>query len=231
MARTDRLEVYHRILQTGLVPIFNHSDGEVACKIADAIIAGGAQVLEMTNRGDNAFEAFCSVRKHCNVHHPEVVLGVGSVVDAPTAALYSAQGAEFVVAPIFSKETAKLCNKQKIPYLPGCGSVTEISRAEEYGVEIVKMFPGSQVGGPGFIKAVRGPMPWTRLLPTGGVDATRESIESWIKAGACAVGMGSKLVVKSDVDAGDFDAISKRVKQCLEWLRQAREGSGPKANF
>lgn len=222
MARTDRVEIYRQILQTGLVPIFNHGEAEVACKIADAIVAGGAPVFEMTNRGDNALEVFRALRRHCNANHSQAVLGVGSIVDASTAALYIAEGAEFIVAPIFDVATARLCNKRKIPYLPGCGSVTEISRAEEYGVEIIKVFPGGAVGGPGFIKAVRGPMPWTRLLPTGGVNATKESIDAWIKAGACAVGMGSRLIVKSDVDAGEYAAISERVKQCLEWIADAR---------
>ena len=223
MARFERLTVYNELLRGGLTPLFYNKDIETAQRIADAIAAGGARILEFTNRGDKAPEVFKALNAFCEEKHPELILGVGSVLDAPTAALYIAAGANFIVAPIFDADTAKLCNRRKIPYMPGCGSVTEISRAEEYGVEIVKIFPGSQVGGPGFIRAVRGPMPWTRLMPTGGVDATKESIESWIQAGACAVGMGSKLVVKSDVEAGDFGAIRDRVHRCLEWIREARE--------
>jgi len=223
MARFDRLAVYNELLNGGLTPLFYHPDIKVAIKIADAVAAGGAKILEFTNRGDKALDVFKTLNAHCETQQRDLILGIGSVLDAPTAALYIAEGANFIVAPIFDAETARLCNKHKIPYMPGCGSVTEISRAEEYGVEIVKIFPGSQVGGPGFIKAVRAPMPWTRLMPTGGVDATKESIEKWIEAGACAVGMGSKLIVKSDVDAGDFAAISKRVKQCLAWIVEARK--------
>jgi 2-dehydro-3-deoxyphosphogluconate aldolase / (4S)-4-hydroxy-2-oxoglutarate aldolase len=222
MARFDRVTIYNEFLAGGLTPLFYHQDVEVAKKIADAIADGGARILEFTNRGDKALDVFKALNSYCNERHSELILGVGSVLDAPTAAIYIAAGANFIVAPIFDAETARLCNKRKIPYMPGCGSVTEISRAEEAGVEIVKIFPGSQVGGPGFIKAVRGPMPWTRLMPTGGVDATKESIESWIKAGACAVGMGSKLVAQGLLENGDYDEIRDRVRKCLEWIREAR---------
>ena len=223
MARFDRLTVYNHFLACGLMPLFYHRDIEVAKQITGAIAAGGAKILEFTNRGDKALEVFKALNAFCEDKHSKLILGVGSVLDAPTAALYIAAGADFIVAPIFDEQTARLCNKRKIPYMPGCGSVTEISRAEELGVEVVKIFPGAQVGGPGFIKAVRGPMPWTRLMPTGGVDATKESIESWIKAGACAVGLGSKLVAKELVDKGDYDAIRDMVKQCLRWIVETKE--------
>ena len=152
-----------------------------------------------------------------------VILGVGSVVDAPTAALYIAAGANFVVGPVLNAEIARLCNRRKIAYSPGCGTVSEISDAEELGVEIVKIFPGAQVGGPSFARAVRGPMPWTRLMPTGGVDATEESISGWFEAGVACVGMGSRLITKDLVAAGDFDAIAKKVSQVLAWIEKARK--------
>ena len=150
------------------------------------------------------------------------MLGVGSVIDAPTAALYISAGANFVVGPVLNPEVARLCNRHKVAYSPGCGSVSEISDAEELGVEIVKVFPGTQVGGPAFVKAMRGPMPWTRLMPTGGVDATRESIRAWFQAGAACVGMGSKLITKELVAAGDWDAISEKVAQVLAWIKEVR---------
>ncbi|RQW04344.1 bifunctional 4-hydroxy-2-oxoglutarate aldolase/2-dehydro-3-deoxy-phosphogluconate aldolase [candidate division KSB1 bacterium] len=221
MARFDRLTVYQEILSSGLAPLFYHPDVDVACQVAGAIADSGAAVLEFTNRGDKAYDVFKTLNAFCEEHCPSLILGVGSVLDAPTAALYIAAGANFIVAPLFDEQVARLCNRRKIAYIPGCGSVTEISRAEEWGAEIVKIFPG-EVGGPGFIKAIRGPMPWTRMLPTGGVDATKESIEGWIKAGACAVGMGSKLVTKELVAAGDYDAIRDKTKQCLKWIQQAR---------
>jgi Entner-Doudoroff aldolase len=151
-----------------------------------------------------------------------VILGVGSVVDEATAALYIGYGANFVVGPILNASVARLCNRRKVAYMPGCGSASEISEAEELGVEIVKVFPGSSVGGPGFVKSVLGPTPWTRIMPTGGVDATYESLKAWINAGVAAVGMGSNLVTKEAVAAGDWAAISQKVRQVLDWIKELR---------
>ena len=183
---------------------------------------GGAKVIEFTNRGDFAYQVFNELSQYVREAYPDLILGVGSVIDAPTAAMYIASGADFIVSPILNPETARLCNRRKIAYMPGCGSVSEISQAEELGVEIVKVFPGGAVGGPGFVKAVMGPCPWTRIMPTGGVDATRENIETWFKAGAACVGMGSKLIVKDLVAAGDFEAISQKVTQVLAWIKEVR---------
>jgi 2-dehydro-3-deoxyphosphogluconate aldolase/(4S)-4-hydroxy-2-oxoglutarate aldolase len=157
------------------------------------------------------------------VEKSPLISGVGSVVDAPTAAMYIGAGANFIVGPIFNAEIARLCNRRKIAYMPGCGTLNEISEAEEYGVEIVKIFPGAAVGGPGFIKAVKGPNPWTSIMPTGGVDATEENIRSWIEAGACCVGMGSKLITKAAVAAGDYTSITENVRKVLAWIAAARQ--------
>jgi 2-dehydro-3-deoxyphosphogluconate aldolase/(4S)-4-hydroxy-2-oxoglutarate aldolase len=223
MARFSRVEVVNTVLELGLVPVFYNKDPEVAKKVVMACAAGGARVVEFTNRGDFALQVFGEVSKHFSQVDPGVILGVGSVIDAPTAALYIANGANFVVGPLLNPEIARLCNRRKITYMPGCGSVTEISQAEELGVEIVKVFPGSSVGGPGFVKAVLGPCPWTRIMPTGGVDATEESIRGWFRAGAACVGMGSKLVRKDLVARGDWAEITATVRQVLEWIREARE--------
>ena len=222
MARFTRLEVYQAMLDSGLVPLFYHPDATVSKSVADACAAGGARVLEFTNRGDFAFEVFKGLSQALATEKSSLILGVGSVVDAPTAALFIGAGANFVVGPIFNPEVARLCNRRKIAYLPGCGTLNEISQAEEYGAEIVKIFPGSAVGGPGFIKDVLGPCPWTRVMPTGGVDATEESIRSWIGAGACCVGMGSKLITKTAVSAGDYASITENVKRVLAWISAAR---------
>ena len=223
MARFSRLEVLNTILELGLVPVFYHNDVQVAKEAVAACAAGGARVVEFTNRGDFAFQVFGTVSQHFSQADPGVILGVGSVIDAPTAAMYIAQGANFVVGPLLNPEVARLCNRRKIAYMPGCGSVTEISQAEEVGVEIVKMFPGSSVGGPGFVKAVSGPCPWTSIMPTGGVDATEENIKGWFRAGAACVGMGSKLIRKDLVAAGDWAGITANVQQVLAWIREARE--------
>ena len=222
MARFDRMTVLNRILELGLVPVFYNGDVDVAERIVAACAAGGAQVVEFTNRGDFAPQVFMELSQRFARNDPDVILGVGSVIDAPTAALYIAYGANFVVGPILNAEVARLCNRRKIPYSPGCGSASEIAEAEELGVEIVKVFPGSSVGGPGFVKSVLGPCPWTRVMPTGGVDATKDSIHAWFGAGAACVGIGSKLVRKDLVAAGDFGGITQKVAQVLAWIQEAR---------
>ena len=225
MARFNRLEVLNALVDIGLVPVFYNPDAEITKKVIQACVAGGVRVFEFTNRGDMAPEVFKEVSRFCASEMPDVILGVGSVVDEPTAAMYIAYGADFVVGPILNEAVALLCNRRKIAYSPGCGSASEISRAEELGVEIVKVFPGSSVGGPGFAKAVLGPCPWTRIMPTGGVDATQESMHSWFQAGVSCVGMGSKLIRKDLVAARDWDGISQNVRDVLGWIGEVRGDS------
>ncbi len=222
MAKYDRLTVYNTALETGLVPVFYHGNVETARKIAAACYAGGIRVLEFTNRGDRAWAVFNELIVYVEKELPGAILGVGSVVDAPTAALYIASGANFVVGPMLNPEVARLCNRRKIGYMPGCGTISEISQAEELGCEIVKVFPGETVGGPDFVKAVRGPMPWTRIMPTGGVKATQENIAAWIKAGVACLGIGSDLARKEWLDAGDFGKIEQTARQVIGWIKEAR---------
>jgi 2-dehydro-3-deoxyphosphogluconate aldolase/(4S)-4-hydroxy-2-oxoglutarate aldolase len=223
MAQFSRLDVLNTAIGIGMVPVFYHQDAETAKQIILACAEGGAKVVEFTNRGDFAINVFSELAQYFAKNRKDIILGIGSVVDAPTAALYIANGATFVVGPMLNAEVARLCNRRKIAYMPGCGSVTEISAAEELGVEIVKLFPGSSVGGPAFVKDVLGPCPWTRIMPTGGVDATEASIRSWVEAGVACVGMGSKLVVKEQVAAGNFEAITATAKQVLGWIQAARK--------
>ena len=222
MARFSRLDVLNTTIKTGMVPIFYHQEAAVAKQIVSACVAGGARVVEFTNRGDFACQTFTDLARHFAEAGPDVILGVGSIVDAPTAALYIASGANFVVGPTLNPEVARLCNRRKIPYMPGCGSLSEISAAEELGVEIVKLFPGSSVGGPGFVKAVMGPCPWTRLMPTGGVDTTAENIRAWFEAGVACVGIGSALIRKDWLAAENFAAISEQAEQVLGWIKAVR---------
>jgi 2-dehydro-3-deoxyphosphogluconate aldolase/(4S)-4-hydroxy-2-oxoglutarate aldolase len=222
MARFMRLDVINTTLDIGLVPLFYDGQVETAIEIVSACARGGARVIEFTHRGEMAYPVFTELVKHFAQADPSVILGVGSIMDAPTAALYMAVGANFVVGPSFNPDVARLCNRRKILYIPGCATETEIANAEEMGAEICKIFPGEAVGGPSFISAVMAPCPWHRLLPTGGVDATAESISAWIKAGAAAVGMGSKLIAAQTVKARDFDSISNKVAQCIGWIKQAR---------
>ena len=222
MAKFARLEVLTTIVNTGLVPVFYNANVEVAKQVAWAMSTGGCQLLEFTNRGDFAPEVFKELSRYCQKELPKLVLGVGSVVDAPTAALYVAYGANFVVGPYLNPEVALFCNRRKISYSPGCASATQIGDAEELGVEIVKVFPGDSVGGPNFVKAILGPCPWTRIMPTGGVQGTRESLGAWFRAGVTAVGIGGDLIKKEYLDAGNFDAMAERTKEILGLIREVR---------
>jgi 2-dehydro-3-deoxyphosphogluconate aldolase/(4S)-4-hydroxy-2-oxoglutarate aldolase len=222
MARFSRLQVLNQMVETGLVPVFYHADVEVATRIVEALLEGGIRCVEFTNRGDQAHIVFGELVGRFK-DDPRAILGAGSVLDPGTASLYIQLGANFIVGPALNSEVARVCNRRKVAYSPGCGSVSEISAAEELGVEIVKIFPGSQVGGPGFVKAVRGPMPWTYLMPTGGVEPTEENMRAWFEAGVAAVGMGSKLVRKDLVAAGDFETIKQKAAQTLSWIQNIRE--------
>ena len=222
MANYNRLTVLNTIIETGLIPVFYHRDVEVAKKIVAACVAGGARVAEFTNRGDFAPQVFNELSQYFTKADPKVILGVGSIVDAPTTALYIASGANFVVGPNLNPEVARLCNRRKISYSPGCGSASEIAEAEELGVEIVKVFPGDSVGGPQFVKSILGPCPWTRIMPTGGVSDSRGSIAAWFNAGVAAVGIGGNLIKKEWLAEGNFDAISERTAQVLAWIREVR---------
>lgn len=222
MARFMRLEVINTLLDVGLVPLFYNADVGTSVELASACARGGAKVIEFTNRGELAYPVFTELIKHFAKADPTLILGVGSIIDAPTAALYMASGANFIVGPSFNPEIARLCNRRKILYMPGCATETEISAAEEHGAEICKIFPGETVGGPAFVKGVMAPCPWHRLMPTGGVDATEASVSEWIKAGAAAVGMGSKLITAQAVKDKDYDGIAKRASECTEWIKKAR---------
>lgn len=222
MARFKRLEVLGAMIESGLVPVFYTKDLETAKKVAKAVAEGGVKVLEFTNRGDFAYQVFSELMQWCAAEMPDIILGVGSVIDPGTASLYINSGANFIVGPVLNADVAKACNRRKIPYLPGCGSASEVSQAEEYGVEICKIFPGKEVGGPAFVKNILGPMPWTLIMPTGGVDATRESIAAWFKAGVACVGIGSNLIAADLIAAGDFAAIARKTAEVLGWIREVR---------
>ena len=220
MARFPRLQVLNAMVDSGLVPVFYNGDVDTAIKVVEACIAGGSRIVEFTNRGDQAYEVFTALVKH--FAKDDVILGVGSVVDPGTAALYINCGTNFVVGPNLNPEVAKVCNRRKIPYSPGCGSLSEISQAEELGCEIIKIFPGSSVGGPAFVKSILGPCPWVSIMPTGGVDATKESIDGWFGAGVTCVGMGSKLIRKDLVAVADYDGIAENVRRVLALIEAAR---------
>ena len=191
MARFDKLTVLNKIYSTGVVPVFYNADVEVAKQVVKACYVGGIRAFEFTNRGDFAHEVFAEVVKYAAKECPEMAVGVGSIVDAPTASLYIQLGACFVVGPLFNPEVAKVCNRRLIPYTPGCGSISEVGMAQEAGCDLCKVFPGDVLG-PKFVKGLMAPMPWSKIMVTGGVEPTAENLTSWFKAGTTCVGMGSK---------------------------------------
>jgi 2-dehydro-3-deoxyphosphogluconate aldolase/(4S)-4-hydroxy-2-oxoglutarate aldolase len=223
MPKYSRLKVLTSMIETGMVPVFYHPDIQVSIAVIDACAEGGAHSFEFTNRGDQAHEVFKELSNYFK-SDDRVILGAGSIIDPATAALYIQLGANFIVSPVLNPEVARICNRRKVAYSPGCGSVSEISTAEELGVEICKIFPGGAIGGPNFVKDVLGPLPWSRLMPTGGVDTTEESISSWIKAGVACVGIGSKLFPKETIETGNYPEITEKVKRVLEWIQKARSG-------
>lgn len=223
MATYTRIEVVQQMKKTGIVPVFYHQDIPTCKAILKACFEGGARVFEFTNRGDFAHEVFVELEKFTREKLPGMMLGVGSVIDPGTTALYLQLGANFVVSPLINAEMAKICNRRKVSWLPGCGSVTEINYAEELGAEVVKIFPGSQVGGPSFIKAVRGPLPWSSIMPTGGVSPTKENLKEWFTAGVHCVGIGSKLFHKKEDGSFDYEKVEEQVKESIKIIESLRK--------
>lgn len=219
MARFTRVDVILKIRESGIVPVFYHKDPEVCRNVVKSCFEGGIKVFEFTNRGDYAHELFSDINKWAEKEIPGMVMGAGSVVDAGTASLYIQLGANFIVSPILNADMAKVCNRRKILWCPGCGSLTEINYAEELGAEIVKIFPGSSVGGPDFVKAVKGPCPWTSIMPTGGVEPTVENLREWFEAGVICVGIGSNLITKELVLKKDWKGLVKRVAASVKIAR------------
>ena len=221
VARFDKQAVMAKIGATGMVPVFYHKDLETAKKVVKACYDGGVRAFEFTNRGDFAHEIFGELVKYAAVECPDLALGVGSVVDPATAALYIQLGACFVVGPLFNPEISCICNRRLVPYTPGCGTISEVGAAQETGCDLCKVFPGDVLG-PKFVKGLLAPMPWSKLMVTGGVEPTRENIESWIKAGVFCVGMGSKLFPKDRVAAADWQYITDKCREALGYVAEAR---------
>jgi 2-dehydro-3-deoxyphosphogluconate aldolase/(4S)-4-hydroxy-2-oxoglutarate aldolase len=222
MARFTRIQVALKMQEQGMVPLFYHADAALGKEVLSACYKGGARLLEFTNRGDFAHEVFGELNKFCARDLPGMMMGVGSVTDAGTAVLYLQLGANFVVTPVLREDIALVCNRRKVLWSPGCGSLTEIARAEELGCEIVKLFPGG-IYGPGFVKDIKGPQPWTSIMPTGGVTPTLENLKSWFDAGVTCVGMGSQLISSDILKNRSFDLLENRVQETLAIIQSLRK--------
>ncbi|MDE6770331.1 MAG: bifunctional 4-hydroxy-2-oxoglutarate aldolase/2-dehydro-3-deoxy-phosphogluconate aldolase [Muribaculaceae bacterium] len=218
MAKHDKLSVMNKMAAAPMVPVFYNGDTEIAKAVVKACYDGGVRLFEFTNRGDFAHEVFAELSKFVGKECPEMALGVGSVVEPATAALYMQMGADFVVGPLFNPEVAKICNRRGVPYIPGCGSVSEVGFAQEVGCEVCKIFPGDVLG-PKLVKGLLAPMPWSKLMVTGGVEPTEENLTSWFKAGVFAVGMGSKLFPKEVVASKDWASITAKCREALSYCK------------
>ncbi len=221
MAKYSRLEVIEVMNNTGLVPLFYHPDLELSKKVLKSCYNGGARLMEFTARGDFAYEVFAELNKYALKELPGMILGVGSITDAAAASLFMQMGANFIVTPSLREDIALICNRRKVLWSAGCGSLTEINRAEELGCEIVKLFPGSTYG-PGFVKAIKGPQPWTSIMPTGGVSTEEDNLRGWFHAGVSCVGMGSKLITKDILASKDFERLEFLVRTTLETIKKVR---------
>ena len=222
MAKYNKQQVLAAVESTGMVPVFYNSDIEISKAVVKACYDGGVRAFEFTNRGDFAHEVFGELVKYANAELPGMILGVGSVVDPATAALYLQLGANFVVGPLFNPDIAPVCNRRLVPYCPGCGTVSEVGKAQELGCDLCKVFPGDVLG-PAFVKGLRAPMPWSKIMVTGGVKPTRETLESWFKAGVTCVGMGSNLFPKEAVAAKDWSVITKLCREALDIIAAIRK--------
>ena len=222
MARFNKMQVLDAIISTGMVPVYYNKEAEIAKQVVKACYEGGVRAFEFTNRGDFAHEVFAELNKFVAKECPELILGVGSVVDAGTAALYLQLGANFVVGPLFNPEVAKVCNRRLVPYTPGCGSVSEIGFAQEAGCDLCKIFPAGNVGGPSFVKNMKAPMPWSLIMATGAVEPTEENLSAWFKAGVTCVGMGSKLFPKEMIAGGNWEGISTLCREALSIIKKYR---------
>lgn len=222
MAKYDKIQVLTKLGAAPMVPVFYHKDAETAKSVMKACYDGGVRLFEFTNRGDFAHEVFAEVVKFAAKECPEMAVGVGSVVEPGTASLYMQLGASFVVGPLFNPEVARVCNRRGIPYVPGCGSVTEVGNAQEVGCEVCKLFPGDVLG-PKMVKGLMAPMPWSKIMVTGGVEPTAENLKAWFGAGAFCVGMGSKLFPKEKVAAGDMEYITSKCRECFEIIDELKK--------
>lgn len=222
MARFTRTQVILRMAESGMIPVFYNHDPETCKQVISACFKGGVRLFEFTNRGAYAHLVFEEINKWAAIEFPDLIMGTGSVIDAPTAMLYVQLNSNFIVSPVLNEEMAYALNRRKILWSPGCGSVSEISKAESLGAEIVKIFPGSQVGGPKFVAAVRGPMPWTQIMPTGGVEPTEANLTEWFKAGTICVGMGSQLLKSELINNKDYKQLEQDVRNAVNLVQKLR---------
>lgn len=214
-------EIVGRMKELGLVPLFTHDDIAIAQQVIEAAYRGGVRVFEFTNRRKNSFEVFVAMLEYCR-KFPDLMLGIGTVMDGATTKKFIDAGAHFIISPILKLEMAEVCRAHNILWMPGCATLTEIVTAKENGAEVIKVFPGSVLG-PGFVSAIMPVVPDLQLMITGGVEPNEANLSSWFKAGAMSVGMGSQLFTKEIMDNKDWTGLEERVRSILTIVQKLRK--------
>ena len=222
MGRFNKLQTLNYINENKVVPVFYNSDVDISINVMKSLHNGGIKILEFTNRGDFALEVFNELEKYCQKNLPDMILGAGSISDETMANMYISSGSNFIVGPLTNKNVAIACNRKKVPYMPGCLTPTEISEAEELGCDVVKVFPADSVSGPNFIKSVLAPMPWSWIMPTGGVDMEKEGLRKWLSSGVFSVGMGSNLFTKEIIQDKDWALLESQCKKLVETINKIK---------
>jgi 2-dehydro-3-deoxyphosphogluconate aldolase/(4S)-4-hydroxy-2-oxoglutarate aldolase len=205
---------------TGIVPLFTHDHAAEAQQVVEAAYRGGIRAFEFTNRRSNSFEIFShlvSQRKK----FPDLMLGIGTVMDPETTRKFIDAGADFIISPVLKPEMAVVCKAHNVPWIPGCATLTEIVTAKEHGAAVIKVFPGSVLG-PGFVSAIMPVVPDLRLMITGGVEPSRENLAAWFKSGAMCVGMGSQLFTSDILQSRNWDLLSEKVAHALKLVSEIR---------
>ncbi|MDR1974969.1 MAG: bifunctional 4-hydroxy-2-oxoglutarate aldolase/2-dehydro-3-deoxy-phosphogluconate aldolase [Bacteroidales bacterium] len=221
MAKYNKIQVLGTMLETCVVPVFYNSDLSTAKNVIKACYDGGIRVFEFTNRGEFAHEVFGELVRFVRMECSGLILGVGSIVDAPTAALYIQSGANFIVGPLFNPDIAKVANRRLMPYIPGCGSISEVGTAQEHGCDLCKIFPADMLG-TNFVKGIKAPMPWSMLMVTGGVKPEEENIRSWFDAGVSCVGIGSYLFPDEMIKNENWQGISEICRNTLSIVKKVK---------
>ncbi|MEO0571712.1 MAG: bifunctional 4-hydroxy-2-oxoglutarate aldolase/2-dehydro-3-deoxy-phosphogluconate aldolase [Bacteroidota bacterium] len=222
MSGISQESIVLKMSASGLVPVFNHKNAEVAKRVLDACYEGGIRVFEFTNRGQNALDVFGKLVSHSE-RYPDLTIGIGTIFSAEKAKEFHDKGAQFIVSPAMIPDLAKFCKNQNVLWIPGCGTVTEIYQALQLGAKVIKAFPGNVLG-PGFVKSVKAVYPKVPIMPTGGVAPSEENLRAWFDAGVTCVGMGSQLISKHTVKAQDFDRLSAVVRGTLKTIEKIRKG-------
>lgn len=219
MAKFTKEELYDKVANVPIVPLFTHADASVAKAVLKACYEGGIRVFEYTNRSGNAKNIFCELVKYARAEMPDLAIGIGTVFNGEEAAFFIEKEADFIIQPIINEEVGKLCMQQDIAWIPGAMTVTEVYKAQQGGADIVKLFPADTLG-TSFVKALKGPLPKVRLMATGGVLPAVESLEKWFSAGVSCVGIGSQLCPKEIIETKDYARLQKNVERCVAFTQQ-----------